>query len=126
MNLSMLSGLEGKKICKLVPVRCDERLAAAIDELMQLHGRPNLGFGEYIRGLIYIDGLLSGAMPEDADVPHWVRLAYPQLLKREKGGTNHASGDLRESEHHEPRPRPRHADARAQGIHRAPRLAARR
>jgi hypothetical protein len=88
MNLSMLSELEGKKDCRLV-LRFDERLAAAIDELMAAHGRPNLVLSEYVRGLIYIDGLLSGAMPENADIPHWVRRAYPQLFKREKGGTNH-------------------------------------
>jgi hypothetical protein len=61
-------------------VRVDERVAAAVDELMAAHGIRN--FSEYARGLIYLDALLSGALPEDADVPHWVRRAYPQLFRR--------------------------------------------
>jgi hypothetical protein len=104
MNLSMLSDLEGKKCCRLV-LRFDERLAAAIDELIAAHGRPSLVLSEYIRGLVYIDGLLSGAMPEDADIPHWVRRAYPQLFKREKGGENHGSGNHVQVDHRSATPR---------------------
>lgn len=84
MNLAMLSDLAGKKDCKLSPVRVDERVAAAIDELMAAHGgKSKLDFAEYVRGLIYIDALLSGALAEDADIPHWVRRSYPQLLRRD-------------------------------------------
>lgn len=80
INLTMLSLLAEKRIGRLSSVGVDERVAAAIDELMAAHGIGN--FSEYVRGLIYVDGLLSGALPEDADVPHWVRRAYPQLFRR--------------------------------------------
>jgi hypothetical protein len=80
VNLTMLSEPPEKKIAKVPPPRVDERVAAAIDELMAAHAIRNRS--EYLRGLVYLDGLLSGAMPEDADVPHWVRRAYPQLFHR--------------------------------------------
>ena len=80
MNLAILSDLSEKKIGRLGSVRVDERVLAAVDELMAAHGIRNVA--EYVRGLVYLDALVSGALPDDADVPHWVRRAHPQMFRR--------------------------------------------
>jgi hypothetical protein len=80
VKLSILSQPAEKKIFRITPVLIDERLRTAIEQLKAIHG---VGTGEYIRGLIYLDALLLGELPEDADCPHWVRRAHPQLFRRE-------------------------------------------
>jgi hypothetical protein len=131
-ELARQSYQTSEKLWAKLMLRMDGPMQDAVRKLAQIDHR---GLQDQIRHLVAIgirheerrlarEAELQDQIAEDIDMRQ--RNAVRQALKETANGeeTENASSDLREGQHGKQRAGSNNADARAQGIHRAPRLAA--
>lgn len=56
-------------------LRMDAKLKKAADEMIEKHGASSIS--DYLRGLIWMDVLLSYGQADLKDIPGWLLSAYP-------------------------------------------------
>ena len=56
-------------------LRMDAKLKKAADDMIEKHGAASIS--EYLRGLIWMDVLLSYGKADLKDIPAWLLSAYP-------------------------------------------------